>query len=68
MFRHPPQPPRAVNEDGSLSRIMNWPRMTEREKEVTQRRIAKRNKERLEKLRAEEEKENADGDGGVAEN
>jgi hypothetical protein len=32
--------------------------------EVTQRRIAKRNKERLEKLRAAEEKENGGGGGG----
>ena len=33
---------------------MNWSKMTDREREVTQRRIAKRNKDRLEKLRAAE--------------
>ena len=43
-----------MNEDGTLSRIMNWSKMTDREREVTQRRIAKRNKDRLEKLRAAE--------------
>jgi predicted Fe-S protein YdhL (DUF1289 family) len=41
-----------VNEDGSLSRITNWPQMTDREREVTQRRIAKRNTERRNKLLA----------------
>lgn len=49
--------PVVVNEDGSLSRIANWPMLTDREKEVTQRRIAKRNKERLDRLR-EAAKEN----------
>ena len=44
--------PVVVNHDGSLSRITNWPQLTEREREVTQRRIAKRNGERLERLRA----------------
>lgn len=38
--------------------------MTDREREVTQRRIAKRNKERLHKLRAKELKENDGGGGG----
>ena len=51
---HDPDRSRAVNEDGTLSRIMNWSKMTDREREVTQRRIAKRNKDRLEKLRAAE--------------
>ena len=49
--------PVVVNDDGSLSRIANWPMLTDREKEVTQRRIAKRNKERLDRLR-EAAKEN----------
>ena len=43
--------PVVVNDDGSLSRIANWPMLTDREKEVTQRRIAKRNNERLDRLR-----------------
>lgn len=54
---HPSDDPyrsRAVNEDGTLSRIMNWSKMTDREREVTQRRIAKRNKDRLDRLRAAE--------------
>jgi hypothetical protein len=46
--------PVVVNDDGSLSRITNWGKLTEREREVTQRRIAKRNAERLERLRAKE--------------
>jgi hypothetical protein len=46
--------PVVVNDDGSLSRITNWSKLTEREREVTQRRIAKRNAERLERLRAKE--------------
>ena len=49
--------PVVVNDDGSLSRIANWPMLTDREKEVTQRRIAKRNNERLDRLR-EAAKEN----------
>jgi len=49
--------PVVVIDDGSLSRIANWPMLTDREKEVTQRRIAKRNKERLDRLR-EAAKEN----------
>ncbi|KAK3265947.1 hypothetical protein CYMTET_25403 [Cymbomonas tetramitiformis] len=48
--------PIVVNEDGSLSRIANWPNMTEREQEVTKRRITKRNNERLERLKASEER------------
>lgn len=49
--------PVVVNEDGSLSRITNWPQLTEREQEVAQRRIAKRNAERLERLRKKEQEE-----------
>ena len=50
--------PVVVNDDGSLSRISNWSKLTERERETTQRRIAKRNAERLERLRATEVIEN----------
>ena len=39
--------PVVVNSDGTLSRITNWERMDEREREVAKRRIAKRNIERL---------------------
>lgn len=41
-----------VNENGSLSRITNWDALSEREQEVAKRRIAKRNKERLDALKA----------------
>jgi hypothetical protein len=47
-----------VSASGSLSRIANWEQMSEREREVARRRIAKRNKERLDALRAD-----ADGTG-----
>lgn len=46
---------RAVNENGTLSRITNWDALSEREREVAKRRIAKRNKERLDALKASEE-------------
>ena len=47
-----------MSASGSLSRITNWEQMSEREREVARRRIAKRNKERLDALRAD-----ADGTG-----
>jgi hypothetical protein len=39
--------PVVVNADGTLARIANWHDMTDRERELTQRRISKRNIERL---------------------
>jgi hypothetical protein len=39
--------PVVVNADGTLARIANWDDMTEHEREVTRRRISKRNIERL---------------------
>lgn len=47
-----------MSASGSLSRITNWEQMSEREREVARRRIARRNKERLDALRAD-----GDGDG-----
>eukprot|EP01001_Neometanema_parovale_P001486 NODE_11729_length_538_cov_33.672289_g11441_i0.p2 GENE.NODE_11729_length_538_cov_33.672289_g11441_i0~~NODE_11729_length_538_cov_33.672289_g11441_i0.p2 ORF type:complete len:157 (+),score=17.46 NODE_11729_length_538_cov_33.672289_g11441_i0:58-471(+) len=44
--------PMVVNTDGSLSRITNWPEMTEIERKNTLRILAKRNKERLATVRA----------------
>ena len=44
--------PVVVNTDGTLSRISNWDQLSEREKEVAKRRVAKRNQERLDELRA----------------
>ncbi|CEG01241.1 unnamed product [Ostreococcus tauri] len=46
--------PIVVSEDGTLSRIGNWESLSEREREVAKRRIAKRNNERLAVLRAKE--------------
>ena len=42
--------PVVVNVDGTLSRIANWDEMIDHEKELTKRRIAKRNIERLKAL------------------
>jgi hypothetical protein len=46
--------PMVVNVDGTLSRISNWDKMAEIEKENTLRIIGKRNQMRLESLRAKE--------------
>ena len=43
--------PVVVNSDGTLSRITNWPTMTEGERETAKRLIAKRNVRRLEGFR-----------------
>ena len=39
-----------MNTDGTLRRILNWNKMTERERESTKKTIAKRNKMRLDAL------------------
>lgn len=44
--------PIVVNQDGTMSRISNWDKMTEIEKQNTMRIIGKRNKQRLEALKA----------------
>lgn len=41
-----------VNEDGTVSRIANWAQLSEREREVALRRIAKRNQQRVAALTA----------------
>jgi hypothetical protein len=46
--------PMVVNVDGTLSRISNWDKMMDIEKENTLRIIVKRNQARLESLRAKE--------------
>ncbi|ORX98061.1 hypothetical protein K493DRAFT_313825 [Basidiobolus meristosporus CBS 931.73] len=46
--------PVVVNEDGSISRIDNWKEMTEIERKNVYRILLKRNKERLERLKAQE--------------
>lgn len=45
--------PVVVNEDGTLSRIGNWPEMNEIERKNTLRILGKRNQLRLTKLRGE---------------
>ncbi|KAJ3289993.1 hypothetical protein HDU76_007451 [Blyttiomyces sp. JEL0837] len=45
--------PVVVNEDGTLSRITNWDKMTDGERTNTLRVLNKRNKARLERLRKE---------------
>ncbi|KAI9142052.1 hypothetical protein BKA69DRAFT_1069663 [Paraphysoderma sedebokerense] len=47
--------PVVVNADGSISRITNWKEMTEHERKTTVRLVAKRNKERLDVLKAREQ-------------
>lgn len=47
--------PMVVNTDGTLSRISNWEQMTEIEKKNTMRILGKRNKQRLEAVRAAEQ-------------
>jgi hypothetical protein len=44
--------PMVVNTDGTLSRITNWETMTEMEQKNTLRIISKRNKQRLDALKA----------------
>jgi hypothetical protein len=46
--------PMVVNVDGTMSRISNWEKMADIEKENTLRIIGKRNQERLAALRAKE--------------
>ena len=45
--------PMVVNVDGTLSRIGNWEQMTEMEQKTTLRVLGKRNKQRLEALKAQ---------------
>ncbi|EEU45877.1 uncharacterized protein NECHADRAFT_78810 [Fusarium vanettenii 77-13-4] len=55
--------PLVVNADGSMGRVGNWAGMTEGEREATLRLLGRRNKQRLEALRAkkvEEEKQNGE--------
>lgn len=49
--------PIILNTDGTTRRIENWNEMTDREREVTWRRIKKRNEERRKVLEAEQEQQ-----------
>ncbi|RYP05618.1 hypothetical protein DL764_003679 [Monosporascus ibericus] len=53
--------PLVVNEDGTLSRIANWGKMADIERENTLRILGRRNKARLAALRARQKDEAADG-------
>ncbi|KAJ5502068.1 hypothetical protein N7463_004942 [Penicillium fimorum] len=54
--------PMVVNVDGTLSQIGNWQQMTEIEKSNTMRVLGKRNKKRLEALKAKEKAEGGSGE------
>ncbi|RKP05753.1 hypothetical protein THASP1DRAFT_19390 [Thamnocephalis sphaerospora] len=47
--------PVVVNEDGTISRINNWHEMADVEKRILERVLLKRNRERLERLRAQQQ-------------
>jgi hypothetical protein len=47
--------PVVINEDGSISRILNWNKMNQAEKDSTMRIIGKRNQQRISKLNLEQE-------------
>lgn len=52
--------PIVVNKDGSMSRITNWDKMAQVEKDNTLRILGKRNKARMEALKKKEEMESGD--------
>ncbi|KAL4809163.1 hypothetical protein BDV18DRAFT_134058 [Aspergillus unguis] len=54
--------PLVVNTDGTLARISNWAGMTEMERQNTLRIIGKRNKQRMEKLKAEQAEQEKGGE------
>jgi hypothetical protein len=53
--------PIIINMDGTTRRIDNWNEMTEKEQEVSWRRISKRNEERRKKLLEKMEQDSGDG-------
>ena len=56
--------PIILNTDGSTRRIANWDILSEHEKEVTWRRISKRNEQRRQALLKQQQESNDDGDSG----
>jgi len=54
--------PAIINLDGTTRRIDNWSELSEREKEVTWRRISKRNEERRKMLLEQTEKACEEGE------
>ncbi|KAH7155035.1 hypothetical protein B0J13DRAFT_618519 [Dactylonectria estremocensis] len=57
--------PLVVNADGSMARVANWTGMTDGEREATLRLLGRRNKQRLEALKA---KRDVKGEKGAASN
>ena len=55
--------PMIINTDGTVARISNWAGLSEGEQNVALRRIAKRNKARVEQLLVETDKQDGRGDG-----
>ena len=55
--------PLIVNPDGSLRRIANWQSLSEGERTVALRRVAKRNAERLAKLEEQQQQQQQQGQG-----
>jgi hypothetical protein len=60
--------PIILNTDGTTRRIDNWDQLTEHEKQVTWRRISKRNEERRKVLLAQQQEQQAASNGDVTEN
>jgi hypothetical protein len=56
--------PLIVNADGTLARISNWAQMTETEKRNTLRVLGKRNKARMDALKAKQAEEGGNGERG----
>jgi predicted Fe-S protein YdhL (DUF1289 family) len=56
--------PLIVNADGTLARISNWLQMTEIEKRNTLRVLGKRNKARMDALKAKQAEEGGNGEEG----
>lgn len=54
--------PLVVNTDGTMGRIGNWQGMTEHEKAQTLRLLGKRNKERMDVLKAKKAAEEGEGE------
>ena len=57
--------PLIINKDGTMRRINNWSKMTDRERKVTMRRITKRNRERLAQLKAKSAAKREKGSGSA---
>ena len=57
--------PLIVNKDGTMRRISNWSKMTDRERKMTMRRITKRNRDRMAVLKAAAAAKTKEGGGSA---